>query len=105
MVEQLLIAEFSKYRSVNFIPDARAVRTGLKDALDDYLKTRLCHKGSDTILTTTPWESKHSLEIQLCDWLAGIVWAGHEYSHERSAVNVLSKARSIINELKFVYHA
>lgn len=80
MTKLLLLDEFATHGSVNFIPDSRSIRTELKHALDDYLRMELAVKGADTRLTTTPWDSKASLELQFSDFLAGIVWAKDEFS-------------------------
>ncbi len=68
-------------RAENFIPDARSLKTELKHALHDYLRTELAVRGAMTRLQTTPWESKDCLALQFTDILAGIVWAHHEFGN------------------------
>ncbi|MCT9124617.1 DUF3800 domain-containing protein [Cupriavidus gilardii] len=79
MAKLLLLDVMAESDSVCFIPDARSLKTELKHALHDYLRTELAIRGATTQLQTTPWESKDSLALQFVDILAGIVWAHHEF--------------------------
>jgi hypothetical protein len=78
LVKCLLLDLMCDYDSVSFIPDARSMKVEYKSGLHDYLATELASV-SDTVLQTTPWESKDSLPLQFVDILASIVWAHHEH--------------------------
>lgn len=79
MAKLLLLDAMAGHESVCFIPDARSLKIELKHALHDYLCTELAARGADTVLQTTPWESRDSLALQFVDLVAGIVWAHHEH--------------------------
>ncbi|MBK5125677.1 DUF3800 domain-containing protein [Burkholderia sp. R-69980] len=79
MVKLLLLDAMSAHDSVCFIPDARSLKVELKHALHDYLCKELTARGAETMLQTTPWESKDSLALQFVDLVAGIVRAHHEH--------------------------
>lgn len=83
MVKLLLLDEMAKQAHVNFIPDARDVKTELRLALDDYLKTELAIRQTSTTLQTTPWESHAHLDLQFADYLAGCVWSCFEFNNQR----------------------
>ncbi|BCN13384.1 DUF3800 domain-containing protein [Ralstonia nicotianae] len=84
MVKLLLLDVMAQHQSVCFIPDARSIKTELKHAMHDYLRTELAVSGATTILQTTPWESKDSLALQFVDMMAGIVWAHHEFRNSHA---------------------
>jgi len=63
MAKLLLLDVMAESDSVCFIPDARSLKTELKHALHDYLRTELAIRGATTQLQTTPWESKDSLAL------------------------------------------
>ncbi|TDY16764.1 hypothetical protein B0G81_7874 [Paraburkholderia sp. BL6665CI2N2] len=79
MAKLLLHEVMSEYDSVCFILDARALKIELKHSLHEYLCTELAGCGAETILQTTPWESKDSFSLQFVDWMVGIVLAHHEH--------------------------
>ncbi|WP_042876163.1 DUF3800 domain-containing protein [Cupriavidus necator] len=81
MAKLLLLDVMAEHDAVCFIPDARSLKTELKHALHDYLRTELAVRGAMTKLQTTPWESKDCLALQFTDILAGIVWAHHEFGN------------------------
>lgn len=96
MVKLLLLPEMAKHSHVSFIPDARDVKTELKLALDDYLRMELAIAEATTVLTTTPWESRVSLDLQFADYLAGCIWSCHEYGqchHLQMMAPVLTEKR------------
>jgi hypothetical protein len=78
LVKCLLLDLMCDYESVSFIPDARSMKAEYRNGLHHYLATELASIG-DTVLHTTPWESKDSLPLQFVDILASIVWAHHEH--------------------------
>lgn len=79
MAEQMLGGVMAKYSRVDFYPDARTVKPKDKNALHNYLETRLAIAGHCTVVTTTPSESGTFFEIQCADILASIVWAKYEH--------------------------
>jgi len=81
MAKLLLLDVMAEHDAVCFIPDGRSLKTELKHALHDYLRTELAVRGAMTRLQTTPWESKDCLALQFTDILAGIVWAHHEFGN------------------------
>jgi hypothetical protein len=78
LVKCLLLDLMSEHESVCFIPDARSMKVEFRHGLHEYLATELASVGN-TVLQTTPWESKDSLPLQFVDILASIVWAHHEH--------------------------
>lgn len=84
MAKLLLLEVMSEYDSVCFIPDARSLKIELKHSLHEYLCTELAGRGAETMLQTTPWESKDSFSLQFVDWMAGIVWAHHEHRNSNA---------------------
>ncbi|NTZ84346.1 DUF3800 domain-containing protein [Burkholderia metallica] len=80
MAKCLLLDLMTQHDSVCFIPDARSIKVESKYALHDYLATELAST-SDTVLHTTPWESKDSLALQFVDVMAGIVWSHYEFGN------------------------
>lgn len=81
MAKRLLLEVMSEYDSVCFIPDARS-KIELKHSLHEYLCTELAGCGAETMLQTTPWETKDSFSLQFVDWMAGIVWAHPEHRND-----------------------
>lgn len=61
MAKLLLLETMAQHDAVCFIPDARSLKTELKHALHDYLRTELAVHGAMTTLQTAPWESKDCL--------------------------------------------
>ncbi|MBW6647545.1 hypothetical protein KXT11_27875, partial [Salmonella enterica subsp. enterica serovar Weltevreden] len=53
MAKLLLLDVMAESDSVCFIPDARSLKTELKHALHDYLRTELAIRGATTQLQTT----------------------------------------------------
>jgi hypothetical protein len=48
--------------------------------MHDYLATGLAST-SETVLQTTPWESRDCLPLQFVDVMAGINWSHHEHGN------------------------
>ena len=84
MAKLLLLDVMAQHQSVCFIPDTRSLKTELKHAMHDYLRTELAVRGATTQLQTTPWESKDCLALQFVDMMAGIVWAHHEFRNSKA---------------------
>ncbi|MGU7773760.1 DUF3800 domain-containing protein [Burkholderia sp. MR1-5-21] len=80
MTKCLLLDLMSRHDSVCFIPDARSIKVESKYALHDYLATELASVG-ETVLHTTPWESRDCLPLQFVDVMAGIVWSHYEFGN------------------------
>lgn len=78
MAEQMLHQTIALYPSVDFYPDARTVKPKDKNALHNYLETRLAIAGHTVDIRTHPSESGSHKEIQAADILASIVWAKYE---------------------------
>ncbi len=78
MMEQMLHNVIARWSSVDIYPDARSVKPQDKNALHNYLVTRLAIAGYDTSITTIPSESGQLREIQAVDILASIVGSKFE---------------------------
>lgn len=100
MTKLMLLQKMGKYPYVDFIPDARSVKTELKHSLHDYLRTELAAEQFNTQLTTTPQESKDHLEIQFADILASLVWSHFEYGDQR-----FTSVDSIITHNKLFFNS
>jgi hypothetical protein len=80
MTKLMLLEKMGGYPQIDFIPDARSVKVNLKHAFHDYLCTELAINGFNTVLTTTPYESRDHFEIQFADILASLVWSHFEFA-------------------------
>jgi len=78
MAEQMLHPTIATFASVDFYPDQRTVKPRDKNALHNYLETRLAIAGHMVKVRTTPSDSGQFKEIQAADYLASIVWAKFE---------------------------
>ena len=78
MAEVMLHATIATFTMVDFYPDQRTVKPRDKNALHNYLETRLAIAGHMVKITTTPSDSGQCKEIQAADYLASIVWAKFE---------------------------
>jgi hypothetical protein len=72
----------ASYPRVNFIPDPRSIKVESGNSLHDYLQTELWFsKMASTILETTPIDSRHCLNLQFADMLAGAIQSKFEFSN------------------------
>lgn len=78
MAERMLNAPMALHTKVEFYPDQRTVKPRDKNALHNYLETRLAIDGHIVELRTTPSDSGTFKEIQATDYLAAIVGAKFE---------------------------
>lgn len=80
MTKQLLLDVIGSFQSVALFPDQRSLKTGSEGSLHEYLLAELwLGKGASTILTTTPMDSQHSLNLQFADMLSGVVHSAFEF--------------------------
>lgn len=82
MAEQMLHGVIARCPRVDFYPDARTVKPKDKNALHNYLETRLAISGFAPELNTMPSESGDNFEIQFADILASIVWSHYEHQNQ-----------------------
>lgn len=74
MVKLLLLEQMAKHERVTFIPDPRSLKVESGNSLHDYLQTELWFSaGTQTLIETTPRDSRHCLNLQFADMLAGVV--------------------------------
>lgn len=84
MVKLLLLDFMACHPHVNFIPDPRAIRVESGNSLHDYLQTELWFaKTASTILETTPIDSRHCLNLQFTDMLAGTIQSRFEFANDK----------------------
>lgn len=102
MTNLLLHDYMCKFPRVCFIPDARSIKIEMKHTLAEYLITQLAASGAETVLETTPWESKESLSLQFADILAGLVWARYEFDNETKAYQ---KASSVLHHRQLFFES
>ena len=87
MTKLLLLEVMSRCRTIDFLPDARSIKTSYKHSLHQYLEQMLLEKaslnnlGTPAMLNTSPYDSKSSLGIQAADILASLCWAKHEHNN------------------------
>ncbi len=79
MAERLLNAELARHTEVEFFPDARTLKNKDKNALPNYMETRLAIEGHVPIITTIPSESGKFLEIQCADIISSIIFSHYEF--------------------------
>lgn len=80
MVKCLLLDVMAKHDTVHFVPDPRSVKTQSGNSLHDYLQTELWFtKQAATKLITAPQDSRHCLNLQFTDMLAGVVQSHFEF--------------------------
>lgn len=82
MAERMLSAPMAGCTRIEFYPDQRTVRPRDKNALHNYLETRLAIDGHIVDINTTPSDSGALKEIQAADYLASIVWAKFEMNNQ-----------------------
>lgn len=74
MVKLLLVDAMARHDVVSFVPDPRSVKVESGSSLHDYLQTELWFNlGAKTRLETTPQDSRHCLNLQFVDMVAGVV--------------------------------
>lgn len=77
MIGLSLLNEMSKHENVTFIPYLRGIKVESGNSLHDYLQTQLWFEmRTTTTLTTTPFNSASSRNVQFSDMLSGIT-QGH----------------------------
>lgn len=82
MVKLLLLDAMATHDRVTFMPDPRSIKVESGNSLHDYLQTELWFtKRVNTVLETTPLDSRHCPNLQFTDMLAGIVAARFEHDH------------------------
>ena len=84
MTKLLLIEEMARHDTVHFVPDPRSIRVESGRSLHDYLQTELWFtQGAPTRLHTNPMDSRHCLNLQFTDMLAGVLQS--HFEHGQSA--------------------
>lgn len=81
MAERMLNAPMATFSRIEFYPDQRMVKPRDKNALHNYLETRLAIDGHMVDIETIPSDSGTFKEIQAADYLASIVWAKYEMNN------------------------
>ena len=86
MAKIMLLSAMNNYSFVEFFPDQRSIKIDYKYGLHQYLEQQLFEKSLSstnikppTVLTTTPSDSKYSLELQAADFLASVFWRHFEH--------------------------
>ncbi len=84
MVRLLLLEQMAPHDRITFVPDPRSVKVASGNSLHDYLQTELWFGcGAATLLETVPRDSRHCLNLQFTDMLAGAVQANFEFGDAR----------------------
>lgn len=84
MVKLMLLETMARHDYVNLVPDPRSIKVESGNSLHDYLQTELwLGLGASTILETTPRDSRHCLNLQFVDMLAGVVQSQVEFGESR----------------------
>jgi hypothetical protein len=84
MVKLLLLEQMAQHDRVTFVPDPRSIKVESGNSLHDYLQTELWFgAGARTQLETTPRDSRHCLNLQFTDMLAGVVQSHFEFGEMR----------------------
>lgn len=85
MVKLLLLEQMAKHDRVTFVPDPRSIKVESGNSLHDYLQTELWFStGANTQLETTPRDSRHCLNLQFTDMVAGVVQSYYEFGDVRN---------------------
>ena len=80
----LLLDVMAQHDYVSFVPDPRSIKVESGNSLHDYLQTELWFDLSvQTKLETTPRDSRHCLNLQFTDMLAGVVQSKFEFDDHR----------------------
>ena len=84
MVKLLLLEQMAKHDRITFVPDPRSIKVESGNSLHDYLQTELWFSASSaTVLETTPRDSRHCLNLQFVDMVAGVVQSHFEFGKSR----------------------
>lgn len=84
MVRLMLLDQMARHDRVTFVPDPRSVKVESGNSLHDYLQTELWFtRDARTHLETTPRDSRHCLNLQFTDMLAGVVQSHFEFGDRR----------------------
>ena len=84
MVKLLLIDSMAQHDSISFTPDPRSIKVESGNSLHDYLQTELWFTlGVKTRLETTPRDSRHCLNLQFSDMVAGVAQSYFEFGESR----------------------
>ncbi len=84
MVKVLLLEAMAGHERVVFAPDPRSMKVESGNSLHDYLQTELWFSArATTLLETTPRDSRHCLNLQFVDMLAGVVQSHFEFGEPR----------------------
>ena len=84
MVKLLLLDVMAQHDYVSFIPDPRSIKVESGNSLHDYLQTELWFGlSAPTRLETTPRDSRHCLNLQFTDMVAGVVQSHFEFDDHR----------------------
>jgi hypothetical protein len=84
MVKLLLLEHMAKHDRVTFVPDPRSIKVESGNSLHDYLQTELWFgSAATTQLETTPRDSRHCLNLQFTDMLAGVIQSHFEFGESR----------------------
>jgi hypothetical protein len=84
MVKLLLIEVMARHDHISFIPDPRSLKVGSGNSLHDYLQTELWFvHNALTRLETIPRDSRHCLNLQFTDMLAGVIQSHFEFGESR----------------------
>ena len=82
MVKLLLLDRMAQHDYVNFVPDPRSIKVESGNSLHDYLQTELwLEKNAKTKLETTPRDSRHCLNLQFVDMVAGVIQSHIEFGN------------------------
>jgi hypothetical protein len=84
MVKIMLLEHMAKHDRITFVPDPRSLKVESGNSLHDYLQTELWFSaGATTRLETTPRDSRHCLNLQFTDMVAGVVQSHFEFGQSR----------------------
>ncbi len=84
MVKLLLLEHMARHDRITFVPDPRSIKVASGSSLHDYLQTELWFsKEAKTRLETLPRDSRHCLNLQFTDMLAGVVQSHVEVGETR----------------------
>lgn len=80
MVKLLVLEQMAQHDRITFVPDPRSLKVESGNSLHDYLQTELWFQcNAKTRLETIPRDSRHCLNLQFTDMLAGVVQSHFEF--------------------------
>ena len=86
-----LVDKIDRFSKVLLIRDNRSVKVKNGNIIGDYLQTVLWfEKGSTTILTDQPEDSKQNPNLIFTDWVSHIVWSKYEDNNPKHLL-IISK--------------